>query len=76
MIRVTTGVISRYLKRVLISLSITANVILGGRSNQTFSARNHQWKRDKRPNLSKSIDSLLGKGHCLECWINWRVRVK
>jgi len=70
------GVITQYLKRILISLSILLNVILGGRSNQTFSARNHQWKRDKKPNLSMAIDSMLGRGHCLECWINWRVRVK
>jgi hypothetical protein len=71
---VTIGVISRYLKRILISLSILVNVILGGRSNQTFSARNHEWRRNKRPNLANSIDSLLGQGHCLECWVNWRVR--
>ena len=74
MIRVTTGAISQYLKRVLISLSILVNVILGGRSNQTFSARNHEWKRNKKPNVAKTIDFVLGQGHCSQCWVNWRVR--
>jgi len=71
---VTTGVIIRYLKRILISLSILINVILGGRTNQTFSARNHEWRRNNRLNVAKTIDSVLGDGHCLECWVNWRVR--
>ena len=63
-----------YLFRVGIALSILINVILGGRSNQTFSARNYQRKRDGRANCVKAIDRVLGKDHCLFCWTNWKVR--
>ena len=35
-----------YLKRVGIALSVLLNVVLGGASNQTFSARNWQRKKD------------------------------
>lgn len=64
----------KYLKRVGIALSILINVILGGASNQTFSARNWQWKKEGRINLVWLIDLVLGKDHCVVCWTNWRIR--
>lgn len=66
----------KYLSRLLVSISVLTNVILGGSSNQTFSARNWQWKKDNKPNLVYLIDKLLGKGHCSECWVYWKVRKK
>jgi hypothetical protein len=63
-----------YLFRVGIALSILINVILGGKSNQTFSARNYQRKKDNKPNLVWFIDLVLQKGHCQMCWVNWTVR--
>jgi len=66
----------QYLIRVGIALSVLLNVILGGNSNQTFSARNYGWKRDGKPNLVWVIDNLLffNKNHCMESWIYWCVR--
>lgn len=63
-----------YLFRVGIALSILINVILWGKSNQTFSARNYQRKKDNKPNLVWFIDLVLQKGHCQMCWVNWTVR--
>jgi hypothetical protein len=71
---VMIGAIGQYLKRVLISLSVLLNVILGGDNNQTFSARNHEWKRQGLPNVTYMIDLLLGKDHCIRCWVYWKVR--
>lgn len=58
----------------MVRLSINLNKILGGQGQQTFSARNWQRKRDGLPHLVFAIDLFLGKGHCLECWVNWKVR--
>ena len=58
----------------LVKLSIKINKMLGGEAQQTFSARNWQRKRDGLPNMVFIIDSILGKGHCVECWINWKTR--
>lgn len=74
MTHVMIGVIGQYLKRVLIGLSVLLNVILGGDNNQTFSARNYEWKRRRLPNAVYLIDLLLGKEHCLSCWVYWKVR--
>lgn len=68
------GLVIQYLKRVLISLSVLLNVLLGGYNNQTFSARNYEWKRQGRLNIVTPIDFVLGKDHCLTCWIYWKVR--
>lgn len=68
------SILAAYLKRVGIALSVLLNVVLGGRSNQTFSARNHHWKRKGKPNLAWLIDFVFGKGHCLVSWTYWRVR--
>lgn len=64
----------RYLNRVFIATSVWINVVLGGASNQTFSARNWDWKKNGRFNLVWLIDKGLGNGHCSECWVYWKVR--
>lgn len=74
MTHVMIGATLRYLKRILIALSVLLNVILGGDNNQTFSARNHEWKRRSLPNVTLLIDFVLGKGHCMTCWVYWKVR--
>jgi hypothetical protein len=66
----------KYIQRVLIAVSVMLNVILGGGVNQSLSARNHQWKRDKRPNAVRAIDYVLGEGHCVEAWVFWKARNK
>ena len=63
-----------YLYRVGIALSVLLNVLLGGYSNQTFSARNWQWKRDGKFNLVFLIDFVLGEQHCMNSWSYWRIR--
>ena len=63
-----------YLYRVGIALSVLLNVILGGYSNQTFSARNWEWKRQGKYNIVWLIDWMLGEDHCIVCWTYWRVR--
>jgi hypothetical protein len=68
------GASTLYLKRVAISLSVLLNVLLGGYNNQTFSARNYEWQREGRRNAVKWIDYVFGKGHCMECWVYWKVR--
>lgn len=65
-----------YFYRVGIALSILFNTMTGGETNQTFSARNYEWKRNKKFNIVKYIDMVLGAGHCLECWITWYTRLK
>jgi hypothetical protein len=57
-----------------IYISIKINKMLGGEAQQTFSARNWQRKRDGLPHLVFAIDFALGKGHCCDCWINWKLR--
>ncbi len=64
----------RYFSRILSVLSVLINVILGGSQNQTFSARNWQWKKDKKLNIVWLIDVIFGKGHCSECWVYWKTR--
>lgn len=73
-IRVTIGHVIRYLTRLLVSLSVLLNVILGGHTNQTFSARNWHWKKQGKLNLVTLIDLVFGKDHCAECWVYWQVR--
>lgn len=66
--------IAKYLYRVCLALSVLLNVVMGGASNQTFSARNWQWKKEGRWNIVWMIDRILGKGHCVECWVWWKTR--
>jgi hypothetical protein len=66
----------KYLSRVAIALSVLFNVILGGESNQTFSARNWSRKRSGKINLVYIIDLLFWKedAHCLTAWTYWVIR--
>lgn len=66
--------LGKYLRRILIAISILTNVILGGSLNQTLSARNWEWKRKGKPNLVWLIDKLLGEDHCCHSWSYWKVR--
>lgn len=66
--------VMKYLTRVGVAMSVLFNVLTGGASNQTFSARNWQWKKDGKLNLVWIIDKLIGKDHCAECWVYWKVR--
>ena len=63
-----------YIERVGIAVSVLVNVLLGGASNQTFSARNWHWKRNGKLNLVWIIDAVLGRDHCSDCWSYWIVR--
>ncbi len=65
-----------YIVRILIALSVLLNVALGGRLNQTFSARNWEWKRNGKTNVVRLLDALLGDGHCSRAWAYWKVRRK
>jgi hypothetical protein len=66
----------KYIERVGIALSVLFNVLLGGHSNQTFSARNYGWKREGKPNLVWLIDAIFwfDPHHCLDAWTYWIVR--
>lgn len=66
----------QYLSRVGIALSVLTNVILGGQSNQTFSARNWIWKKQGKPNLVWLIDRLAwtDPDHCLHSYLYWYTR--
>jgi len=47
-----------YLKRIGIALSVLLNVTLGGKSNQTFSARNWERKRQGKIHFVFAIDGV------------------
>lgn len=68
--------LSKYLQRIGIAISVLFNVLLGGYSNQSFSARNYAWKRAEKPNLVWLIDSIFwfDKNHCMHCWLYWYTR--
>ena len=65
-----------YFYRIGIALSVLLNVLLGGPSNQTFSARNWQWKREGKPNIVFLLDAVffLENQHCMTSWVYWRLR--
>lgn len=65
-----------YLKRNGTAISILFNTLTGGASNQTFSARNWEWKRLGKYNIVWAIDSLffLESEHCFDKWVYWRCR--
>lgn len=68
-------ILKKYLNRVTISFSILINTLLGGRTNQTFSARNWARKRHNKMNLVWLIDRIFfwDKDHCSEAWIKWTI---
>ncbi len=63
----------KYFSRIGTALSILFNVIVGGRSNQTFSARNYERKLNGKTNLVWLIDSIFfwEKDHCYRSWSYW-----
>jgi hypothetical protein len=68
-----------YIKRIGISVSVLFNVLLGGESNQTFSARNYGWKKKEKPNIVWLIDFIArcifnDPDHCLNSWVYWCIR--
>lgn len=64
----------KYVYRVAIALSILLNVLAGGHPNQTFSARNYEWRKQGRPNIVWLIDWLTkDPNHCLVDWVNWQL---
>lgn len=66
--------VSDYIERVAIALDILINVILGGPSNQTFSARNYYWQLNGKPNIVWLIDILFwwDKYHCWHSWVYYK----
>jgi len=66
--------ILKYLERVGISISILINVVLGGPSNQTFSARNYKWQQDGKWNIVWLIDFIIfwDHDHCLNSWLYYK----
>jgi len=68
-----------YIKRIGISISVLFNVLLGGESNQTFSARNYGWKKEGKLNLVWLINFIAryvfnDSDHCLNSWVYWYTR--
>lgn len=65
----------KYLSRVLLAFSILINTILGGDTNQSFSARNWSWKKAQRFNMVWLIDKIFWweQNHCQEAWIKWTI---
>lgn len=68
-----------YIKRIGIALSVLLNVLLGGYSNQAFSARNYDWKKRGKLNLVWLIDLVADKcfgdkDHCMHSWVYWYTR--
>jgi len=65
----------KYLNRIVIAFSILVNCLMGGRNNQTFSARNWQRKRDKKFNLVWLIDGIffMQRDHCQDSWVKWTI---
>ncbi len=68
--------IIKYVERVGIALSVLFNVLTGGHSNQTFSARNYGWKREGNRNFVWLIDRIffIEEKHCLTSWSYWYIR--
>lgn len=75
--RDTLSKVFRYLTRVLVAISVLINVLIFfGPSNQTFSARNYDWKKRGKPNLVRIIDTIFwfDPHHCQMSWVYWRSR--
>jgi hypothetical protein len=63
----------KYFSRVGTAISVLLNVLLGGSSNQTLSARNYALKREGKPNCVWLIDKMffLEENHCMTSWSYW-----
>lgn len=46
-----------------------------GDNNQTFSARNWEWKRRNKINVVYLLDKIFfwDTDHCLNAWIKWEI---
>lgn len=68
--------ILKYFKRVGLALSVLFNVVLGGSSNQTFSARNYEWKRNSKLNIVWILDKIffMDENHSMNNWSYWILR--
>jgi hypothetical protein len=68
----------KYISRVGVALSVLINVLLGGASNQTFSARNYERKIRGKINLVWLIDLIFffDKNHCFMSWAFWKTTEK
>lgn len=77
MSNISPKAIRKYLYRVAVSLDIFINVLLGGKVNQTFSARNWYWKKQGKPNLVWLIDLIVfwDHPHCMHSWLYWHTKV-
>ena len=65
----------RYIQRIGTALSVLFNVILGGNSNQTLSARNYQLQKEGKINIVPLLNFIfMNPEHCMHSWIYWRVR--
>lgn len=64
----------KYIHRIGIAGSVFINVLFGGYSNQTFSARNYDFKTRGLPNLVWLIDSICwyDPDHCYYSWLFWK----
>ena len=65
--------IKTYLFKVFLMISCLLNAAIGGKAYQSFSVRNWDWKRRGLFNLVTVIDYCLGKDHCMESWVSWRI---
>lgn len=64
-----------YFGRLGTAVSVLINVILGGDSNQTISARNWELHRQGKFNISSFINLVYNDPyHCVESWSYWKVR--
>jgi hypothetical protein len=57
-------------------MSVLLNVILGGSSNQTLSARNYALKKAGKPNIVWLLDKVFfwDIDHCMTSWLYWFLR--
>ena len=67
--------IEKYFARLFTAFSIMLNVIAGGKSNQTVSARQYERKRRGKFNAVYVIDRFFfwERDHCLESWVKWEI---
>ena len=64
-----------YINRLLVAFSIFVNVLLGGKSNQTFSATQYGRQKMGKWNIVWLIDTAFfwEEDHCLESWVKWKI---